>query len=201
MNVSPWNWNTANISPVHPSVNQISQRVVEGHEDLNDYHWVEDGYVYERSYPPIKLHATAAQVQAAYAALSNQGLPGDFAQEVWNDIVDKIAEVQIAFGIPEKDRLHNQANQQVQNPKSAYISSETPGYVSSFPYGGEADHQNLGHALYAYKFNVLVNAFVALPTSWVWPWETDGVEIEPGAPVKGSYIIALTQAINYWINQ
>lgn len=201
MNVSPWNWNTTNISPVHPSVNQIPQKVVTGHEELNDYHWVEGEYSQERAFPPIKLHASAAQVQAAYTALTTQGLPANFAQEVWNDIVDKIAEVQTAFGIPEKDRLHNQDNQQVQNPKSAYISSETPGYVSSLPYGYEKDHQNLGSALYAYKFNVLVNAFVALPANWVWPWETDGVEIVAGAPVKGSYIIALTQAINYWINQ
>lgn len=200
MAVSKWNWNTANPSTIHTAT--VAQFTKEGREDYTDYHWVSDGeYSKERVFPPLYFHATQAQVRAAYDALKGHTKTTNFNQRVWNDLVDKIVELQQDFGISPTEWLNRKHSNEVQNPISAYISSEEPGYVSKDGYGGVEKHKNLGHALYAYKFNLLVNALVTLPATWEWPWEKDGVKIARGTPVKGSYILALVKAINYWCDQ
>ena len=200
MAVSKWNWNTANPSTVH--IATTAQSTEEGREGYTDYHWVPDGeYSQKRVFPPLYFHATQAQVQAAYNALKGYTKTTNFNQRVWNDLVDKVVELQKDFGISPTEWLNRKRSNEVQNPISAYISSEEPGYVSKDGYGGGEKHKNLGHALYAYKFNLLVNALVTLPATWEWPWEKDGVEIVRGTPVKGSYILALVKAINYWCDQ
>ena len=200
MAVSKWNWHTANPSTVH--IATVAQSTEEGREDYTDYHWVSDGeYSKKRVFPSIYFHATQAQVQAAYAALTGYTKTTNFNQRVWNDLVDKVVELQQDFGISPTEWLNRERSNEVQNPISAYISSEEPGYVSKDGYSGGEKHKNLGHALYAYKFNLLVDALVTLPATWEWPWEKDGVEITKGTPVKGSYILALVKAINYWCDQ
>lgn len=200
MAVSKWNWNTANPSTVH--IATVAQSMEEGREDYKDYHWVPDGeYSQRQVFPPLYFHATQAQVQTAYAALTGHTKTTNFNQRVWNDLVDKIVELQQDFGISPTEWLNRERSNEIQNPISAYISSEEPGYVSKDGYGGVEKHKNLGHALYAYKFNLLVDALVTLPATWEWPWEEEGVEIAPGTPVKGSYILALVRAINYWCDQ
>lgn len=200
MAVSKWNWNTANPSTIHTAT--VAQFTEEGREDYTDYHWVPDGkYSKERVFPPLYFHATQSQVRAAYDALTGHTKTTNFNQRVWNDLVDKIVELQQDFGISPTEWLNRERSNEIQNPISAYISSEEPGYVSKNGYGGGEKHKNLGHALYAYKFNLLIDALVTLPATWKWPWEKDGVEIAQGTPVKGSYILALVRAINYWCDQ
>ena len=200
MAVSKWNWNTANPSTIH--IATVAQSMEEGRDDYKDYHWVADGEYSERKvFPPLYFHATQAQVQAAYAALTGHTRTTNFNQRVWNDLVDKIVELQQDFGIPSSQWLNRDRCNEVQNPISAYICSEEPGYVGKDFSTDMTKHKNLGHALYAFKFNLLVDALVTLPATWEWPWETDGVEIAPGTPVKGSYILALVRAINYWCDQ
>ena len=191
MAVSKWNWNNANPSTME-----------EGRDDYKDYHWVPDGeYSSHKVFPPLYFHATQAQVQAAYAALTGHTKTTNFNQRVWNDLVDKIVELQQDFGIAPSEWLSRDRCNEVQNPISAYICSEEPGYVGREFESDMTKHKNLGHALYAFKFNLLVDALVTLPATWTWPWEDDGVEIAPGTPVKGSYILALVRAINYWCDQ
>lgn len=198
-----WNWEQANPSKYHgASTNQTAD-----YKNYCDYYMDEDNW--ERVYYPILFKADAAQVQAAYAALTGKGAAKNFNQRVWNDLADKIVDIQISDGQPRNrtwastlkysdaktadERSFADRNfLEVKRYTSPYISSADKFYIDV------DDHKNYGPRLYAYKFNLLVNALKSLPITWEWEWEKDGVIIEPGQKVMGKYILDLVRAINHY---
>jgi hypothetical protein len=208
MAVSKWLWTHANPSTIHTA------SVDQPHNDVHR-HWYTDYTNTNGSikWPPILFQADDAQVQAAHIALYLKGQPSEFDQRVWNDIVDKIVELQIDWEVPESQRLNradtdwpNHNCYEVRNNWSPYISSADPGYVTTNPKsqyyeGNHPLHYNIGRTLRAWKFNLCVNAFITLPSTWEWLWETDGNKIEKGTKAYGRYIIELTRAINHWCDQ
>ena len=196
-----WNWEQANPSKYHSaSTNQTAYS-----KDYCDYYMDEDNW--ERVYYPILFKADAAQVQATYAALTGKGASKNFNQRVWNDLADKIVDIQISDGQPRNRTWASTLKYsdvktadewsfadrnflEVKRYTSPYISSADKFYIDV------DDHKNYGPRLYAYKFNLLVKALKSLPITWKWEWEKDGVIIEPGQKVMGKYILDLVRAIN-----
>lgn len=226
MSVQEWNWSTSNYTGLHPA--EVEQNVrtweapnhdvyITNAHDL-DYTWQErEGESPQIIFPKLKFRASAAQVQAAYTALTGQGLPEDFNQRVWNDIVDKIVELQTEWEVMGQSRLCYEYEdglgihapwREVKMDGSAYISSANPGYVDMEDYEAQTwgiqegnQHYNLGRTLRANKFKLCVSAFVTLPKNWIWAWEQDLAEIKPGQYAYGRYILDLVRAINHWCGQ
>lgn len=115
--------------------------------------------------------ATEEQVKASYAALTNQGHTKDFSYKVWNDILEKIAEVRTEWG----------------DAWDTHILSLTDAKMGS------------GSPMTADRFNCAVENIPL--SGYIWPWRDDlgRKEIQKGDICYGKYFIWLTDGLNYWI--
>lgn len=173
-----WDWNGTNYTAIHPDFNS-------GYSETAEHYTGPDGLTYSAlSY----FNATAAQTKAAYKAITTGGRTADFSTLVWNDLVDRIARVQKEWG--RTARLDNSV-------PSAYISSIDPVY-REWPIIGNM-LVTPGRTITADKFNRVVEAIPILIT---WPWEKElgRKKIKPTDICKGSYFIAVTNALNHWLD-
>lgn len=117
------------------------------------------------------INATAAQTQAAYAAITNNGPTRNFNVIVWNDIVNKIIEMRRYWGDTDWS-----------------IAGPTKSQTWMTP----------SERMTAEIFNACI---INLPMIHPWPWEaTLGRKmIQPGDRCYGAYFIYLTGALNHWI--
>ena len=142
---------------------------------------------------PIKAYfnASEGQIKKAYNALTNNGLISDFNTCVWNDILDRITWVQREWGMADANTIWKVSPQ-------AYISYDSPQWQDK-PVPGNMLTKYPGKAITAYKFNRAVQAIVTA-SSWPWEKELGRKEIKPSDLCKGSYFIALVDALNHWIS-
>ena len=142
---------------------------------------------------PIKAYfnASEGQIKKAYNALTNNGLISDFNTCVWNDILDRITWVQKEWGMADANTIWKVSPQ-------AYISYDSPQWQDK-PVPGNMLTKYPGKAITAYKFNRAVQAIVTA-SSWPWEKELGRKEIKPSDLCKGSYFIALVDALNHWIS-
>ena len=142
---------------------------------------------------PIKAYfnASEGQIKKAYNALTNNGLISDFNTCVWNDILDRITWVQKEWGMADANTIWKVSPQ-------AYISYDSPQWQDK-PVPGNMLTKYPGKAITAYKFNRAVQAIVTT-SSWPWEKELGRKEIKPSDLCKGSYFIALVDALNHWIS-
>lgn len=117
------------------------------------------------------INATAAQTQAAYAAITGNGPTRNFSVIVWNDIVNKIIEMRQYWGDTDWS-----------------IAGPTKSQTWMIP----------SEQMTAEIFNACV---INMPMIHPWPWEaTLGRKlILPGDRCYGAYFIYLTDALNHWI--
>lgn len=172
-----WNWNGTNYSAFHPDFNT-------GYSETGESYKGPDGLTYSAlSY----FNATAAQTKSAYQAITSGGRTSDFPAQVWNDLIDRIARVQREWGYTARlDNAH----------PGAYVSSIDPEY-REWPILGDMLVKP-GRSITAKKFNMAVEA---IPITITWPWEKElgRKEIKANDICKGSYFLAITNALNHWL--
>ena len=172
-----WNWNGTNYSAFHPDFNT-------GYSETGESYKGPDGLTYSAlSY----FNATAAQTKSAYQAITSGGKTSDFPAQVWNDLIDRIARVQQEWGYTARlDNTH----------PGAYVSSIDPEY-REWPILGDMLVKP-GRSITAKKFNMAVNA-IPITTTWPWEKELGRKEIKANDICKGSYFLAITNALNHWL--
>ena len=118
------------------------------------------------------VNASAAQTQAAYQAITNNGSTRNFNVIVWNDIIDKIIEQREYWGDIEWSQI-------------ALTRSAT----KMIP----------GNRMTADRFNTAV---LNMPPIHPWGWEeTLGrKDIHPGDVCYGVYFIYLVDGLNHWMD-
>lgn len=142
---------------------------------------------------PLKalFNASADQTKAAYHAITNGGPVANFSTRVWNDIIDRITWVQRDWGIAD-------ANTIWKSPVMAYVTKYDPVYKDNPAVGDMLVVKNPGRAITATKFNLAAKA-IATASSWPWEKELGRAEIKSNDLCKGSYFVALVEALNHWI--
>ncbi|MDD3337818.1 MAG: hypothetical protein PHS82_03065, partial [Lachnospiraceae bacterium] len=118
--------------------------------------------------------ATAAQVQAAYNALTNKGRTKAFNYTVWNDIVTKISAVRSDWG----DVAWNE-------------------HYEFLPF--DESKMKSGDIMTADRFNTAVGNIPLFGYAWPWEPTLGRTEILKGDRCYGKYFVWLTDGLNHWI--